>query len=153
MMDDIVQLHKIQEELAELGFECNFLPKSETGSQDMILVKFDNDKEELESLIISIMPLSRELEGSYFIQFYYEYPFAVKTPCPSELKTLINNTNRQLPLGHFNTNLAWSQIYLKYILAQTKGSAIKSVQLGDIMDILLFTIQHFEKDFLAFKME
>jgi len=150
-MDDLTQLRRIQNNLKELDFESTVLSKSETGSLDMISVKFMSSNDEIQSLVISFMPLSNELEGSFFIQFYYEYPFLIKSPCPNELKTLINNVNRQLPLGHFNTTIAWSQIYFKYVLALSNKSSILSDQLGDIMDMLIFAIQHFEEDFSGFK--
>lgn len=151
-MDELTLLRKIQNNLKELDFESTLLPQSETGSIDMLSVNFMNDNNEIKTLVISFMPLSNELEGSVFIQFYYEYPFLIKSPCPNELKTLINNINRQLPLGHFNTNVAWSQIYMKYVMAASKENFLTTGQLSDIMDMFIYAIQHFEKDFSDFKM-
>lgn len=143
-------LRGIQENLKEIDFESTFLPESETGSGNMLLVKFRNNRDEDQSLIINIMPLSNDLDGSSFIQFYYEYPFLIPSPCPGELKTLIQNVNRQLPLGHFNTNIAWSQIYYKYVLAQSFKTELFADQLSDIMDMIVYSVQHFENEFSAF---
>lgn len=150
-MDYLTQLREIQNILGELDFESSLLLENETGSPDMILVKFENNKGEPQSLAISFMPLSQDLEGSIFIQFYYEYPFALQSPCPDELKTLINNINRQLPLGHFNTNIAWNQIYFKYVLANPKEYSTDIEQLSDILDVILFALPHFEHDFSNFR--
>lgn len=149
-MDDLKLLRGIQENLKEIDFESTFLPESETGSGNMLLVKFRNNRDEDQSLIINIMPLSNDLDGSSFIQFYYEYPFLIPSPCPGELKTLIQNVNRQLPLGHFNTNIAWSQIYYKYVLAQSFKTELFADQLSDIMDMIVYSVQHFENEFSAF---
>jgi hypothetical protein len=152
-MNDLTQLRKIQNIVSELGYESSLLSESETGSLDMILVKFQNNKHEVQSLAISFMPLNDELESSLFIQFYYEYPFLLKTPCPNELKTLIQNVNRQLPLGHFNTNVAWNQIYFKYVLALSKEGSFLAGHLSDILDMILFPIPHFENEFSDFKQD
>jgi hypothetical protein len=150
-MDDLKLLRGIQENLEEIDFESIILPENETGSGNMLSVKFRNNHDEDQSLIINIMPLSNDLEGSSFIQFYYEYPFIIPSPCPGELKTLINNINRQLPLGHFNTNLAWSQIYYKYVLALSLKTTVFADQLSDIMDMIIYSVQHFEEEFSVFK--
>jgi hypothetical protein len=150
-MDDLKLLRGIQASLEEIDYKSTILPKSETGSWDMLTVKFMNNREEDQTLVISVMPLSNELEGSFFIQFYYEYPFLIPSPCPGELKTLIQNVNRQLPLGHFNTNVAWSQIYYKYVLALSLETTLFTDQLSDIMDMIIYAIQHFEKEFSVFK--
>jgi hypothetical protein len=150
-MDDLKLLRGIQENLEEIDFESIILPENETGSGNMLSVKFRNNHDEDQSLIINIMPLSNDLEGSSFIQFYYEYPFLIPSPCPGELKTLINNINRQLPLGHFNTNLAWSQIYYKYVLALSLKTTVFADQLSDIMDMIIYSVQHFEEEFSVFK--
>jgi hypothetical protein len=150
-MDDLKLLRGIQENLEEIDFESIILPENETGSGNMLSVKFRNNHDEDQSLIINIMPLSNDLEGSSFIQFYYEYPFLIPSPCPGELKTLINNINRQLPLGHFNTNLAWSQIYYKYVLALSLKTTLFADQLRDIMDMIIYSVQHFEEEFSVFK--
>jgi hypothetical protein len=150
-MDDLKLLRGIQENLEEIDFESTILPENETGSGNMLSVKFRNNHDEDQSLIINIMPLSNDLEGSSFIQFYYEYPFIIPSPCPGELKTLINNINRQLPLGHFNTNLAWSQIYYKYVLALSLKTTVFADQLSDIMDMIIYSVQHFEEEFSVFK--
>ncbi len=152
-MDDLKRLRGIQTSLEEIEYKSTILPKSETGSWDMLSVKFMNNREEDQTLVISVMPLSNELEGSFFIQFYYEYPFIIPSPCPGELKTLIQNVNRQLPLGHFNTNVAWSQIYYKYVLAMSLETTLYTDQLSDIMDMIIYAIQHFEKEFSVFKKE
>ncbi len=150
-MDDLKLLRGIQDNLKEIDYESTILPKSETGSWNMLSVKFRNNREEEQSLIINVMPLSNDLEGSSFIQFYYEYPFLIPSPCPGELKTLIQNVNRQLPLGHFNTNLSWSQIYYKYVLALSSKTTLPVNQLSDIMDMIIYSVQHFEKEFSVFK--
>ena len=150
-MNDLKLLRGIQDNLKEIDYESTILPKSETGSWDMLSVKFRNNREEEQSLMIHVMPLSNDLEGSSFIQFYYEYPFLIPSPCPGELKTLIQNVNRQLPLGHFNTNVAWSQIYYKYVLALSLKTTVFADQLSDIMDMIIYAIQHFEKEFSVFK--
>jgi hypothetical protein len=150
-MDDLKLLRGIQENLEEIDFESIILPENETGSGNMLSVKFRNNHDEDQSLIINIMPLSNDLEGSSFIQFYYEYPFLIPSPCPGELKTLINNINRQLPLGHFNTNIAWSQIYYKYVLALSLKTTLFADQLRDIMDMIIYSVQHFEEEFSVFK--
>ena len=152
-MDDLKLLRGIQDNLEKIDYESTILPKSETGSWDMLSVKFRNNREEDQTLVINLMPLSDDLEGSSFIQFYYEYPFLIPSPCPGELKTLIQNVNRQLPLGHFNTNLAWNQIYFKYVLALSTKTSLLVDQLSDIMDTIIYAIQHFEKDFSVFKKE
>ncbi len=152
-MDDLALLRGIHGNLEKIEYESKILPKSETGSWDMISVKFRNNREEAQTLVINLMPLSNDLEGSSFIQFYYEYPFFIPSPCPGELKTLIQNVNRKLPLGHFNTNLAWSQIYFKYVLALSTKTSLLADQLSDIMDTIIYSIQHFEKDFSVFKKE
>ena len=152
-MDDLKLLRGIQDNLEKIDYESTILPKSETGSWNMLSVKFRNNREEIQSLVINAMPLSNDLEGSSFIQFYYEYPFLIPSPCPGELKTLIQNVNRQLPLGHFNTNLAWNQIYFKYVLALSTKTSLLVDQLSDIMDTIIYAIQHFEKDFSVFKKE
>ena len=150
-MDYLTPLREIQNILNELDFESSLLSESDTGSLDMILVKFQNNKGESQSIAVSFMPLSEELEGSHFIQFYYEYPFAIQSPCPDGLKTLINNINRQLPLGHFNTNVAWGQIYFKYVLAVSSEHPVVTEQMGDILDIILFALPHFENEFSNFR--
>ena len=150
-MDDLKLLRGIQASLEEIDYKSTILHKSETGSGDMLTVKFMNNREEDQTLVISVMPLNNELEGSFFIQFYYEYPFLIPSPCPGELKTLIQNVNRQLPLGHFNTNVAWSQIYYKYVLALSLETTLFTDQLSDIMDMIIYAIQHFEKEFSVFK--
>ena len=150
-MDYLTKLRDIQNIVGDLDFETSLLLESETGAPDMILVKFQNTKEEVQSMAISFMPLSEELEGSVFIQFYYEYPFHLPTPCPNELKTLIQNVNRQLPLGHFNTSISWNQIYFKYVLALSKESSLDMDHLADILDMILYPIQHFENEFSDFK--
>jgi hypothetical protein len=152
-MDDLTLLRGIHGNLEKIEYESTILPKSETGSWDMISVKFRNNREEDQTLVINLMPLSNDLDGSSFIQFYYEYPFFIPSPCPGELKTLIQNVNRQLPLGHFNTNLAWSQIYFKYVLALSTKTSLLADQLSDIMDTIIYTIQHFEHEFLVFKQD
>lgn len=150
-MDDLPQLAAIQNHLKELNFESVLLPKSETGSLNMLSLKFLNNDEVEQTLIINYLPLGNDLEGSVFIQFYYEYPFHITSPFPNELKTLIHNVNRQLPLGHFNTTVSWSQICYKYILAQSNQVSIQIDQLNDILDMILFSIQHFEKGFSEFQ--
>lgn len=150
-MNDLTQLQKIQNILNDLDYESSLISENETGSMAMILVKFENNKEEVQSLAISFMPLSEEFEDSRFIQFYYEYPFLIQSPCPNELKTLIQNVNRQLPLGHFNTNISWNQIYFKYVLTLPGESSVNTEQLADILDIILFPIPHFENEFSEFK--
>lgn len=150
-MDDLTLLRGIQDNLKEIDYESTILPKSETGSWNMLSVKFRNNREEEQSLMINVMPLSNDLEGSSFIQFYYEYPFLIPSPCPGDLKTLIQNVNRQLPLGHYNTNVAWSQIYYKYVLALSTKTTLLVDQLSDIMDMIIYSIQHFEHEFSVFK--
>ena len=150
-MDDLAQLRKIQNILQELEFETQLFTTNETGSVDLLAVKISADEEETQSMAINFMPLADELEGSSFIQFYYEYPFLLQSPCPNELKTLIQNVNRQLPLGHFNTNVAWSQIYFKYVLANPVENSLTTGQLTDIMDMVVYSVQHFENEFSAFQ--
>lgn len=150
-MNDLNQLKKVQNILSELDYESSLLSESETGSLDMILLKFQNNKKQVQSLAISFMPLSDELEVSRFMQFYFEFPFLIQSPCPNELKTLIQNVNRQLPLGHFNTNIAWNQIYFKYVLAMSEKDFVDEDQLADIIDVILFAITHFENEFSEFK--
>lgn len=152
-MDDLKLLRRIQQILEKIDFESTILPKSETGSLNMLSVKFRNNRDEDQSLIISIMPLSNDLEGSSFIQFYYEYPFFIPSPCPGELKTLVQNVNSQLPLGHFNTNVAWNQICFKYVLVLPLKTTLFADQLSDIMDMIVYSVQHFENEFSAFSRE
>lgn len=151
-MDYFSHLSTIQKILNELEFDSLLLPASETGSMDMILLKFQLENyDEQQSLAISLMPLSDELDGSVFVQFYYEYPFLIPSPFPDGLKNLINNTNRQLPLGHFNTTIAGSQISFKYVLALQKNELVKTDNLSDVLDMVLFAISHFRNEFSRFK--
>lgn len=152
-MDDLKLLRGIQENLKGIDFESKILPKNETGSWDMLSVQFRNNREEIQSLVINVLPLSDDLEGSSFIQFYYEYPFLIPSPCPGELKTLIQNVNRQLPLGHFNTNVAWNQIYFKYVLVLSVKTTLITDQLSDILDMIIYAIGHFENEFAVFRNE
>ena len=74
----------------------------------------------------------------------------VGTASPNELKILINNINRELPLGHFNITVSGIQVYFKYVLAISSTNKINDLHLTDVIDMCTFAMKHFKGDFVEF---
>ena len=144
-------LQAIQLILEGMDYETNLLRKSNDIPMDMLTVKLDQEDEGSDQqFVISVMPLSDDLEGSNFIQIYYEYPFMVDIPAADGLKNTLINVNRQLPLGHFNLTALGAQVYFKYVLASPMNLTFDAGHVSDFIDMCTFAMTHFEGEFKAF---
>lgn len=141
-------LKSFQGILDSLDFQTQLHPKSDDNRYDIISITLPDD--ENQSFSANLLPLEDSLEGSYFIQIYYEFPFLVPIPCPDGLKNTLINVNRQLPIGHFNLTIMGSKVYYKYILAYPIMADFNQEHLGDIMDMAIFGMTHFEPNFSVF---
>ena len=145
-----ISLKGIQALLKDLDLTGHILEKSEEVHQDLLVTDFEDTDLESPTFVFTILPLDEDLDGSQFIQLYYEYPFQYVGLIPNELKNVINNSNRQLPLGHFNLAVTGQQIYYKYVLAFPTDAVMNVDTLSDVLDMCLFGIENFEEDFKVF---
>lgn len=135
------KLEEIKRVIEELEYECKLIERGDLSPIDMILVSIE---EEESDFAVSILPLSEELEGSYFIQFYYEYPFEISREIYDTTSAKIHNTNRLLPLGHFNFTISGIQVYYKYVFALPENSAITETNFSDIIDMIVYSVSSFK---------
>ncbi len=143
MMEE--KLKDIKSIIEHLNYNCKWVAKGQDNPYAMLLVSVD---EEEPIFAISILPLSEDLEGSLFVQFYYEYPIALSSENFNKIADQIHLVNRQLPLGHFNFNLSNIQVYYKYVLAMDVNPEINTENFSDIIDMVVFAISNFKSTLL-----
>lgn len=140
-------LKKLQEFktiIEQFDYTCNIIEKGELTPVDMLLVSLEDDSQ---AFAISILPLSEDLDGSFFVQFYYEYPFEISPNDYSQIGSNIITVNRQLPLGHFNYTISNQQVYFKYVFALPIKANLEPANIADIVDMVVFAISNFGRFF------
>ncbi|ERM81262.1 hypothetical protein P872_10745 [Rhodonellum psychrophilum GCM71 = DSM 17998] len=133
-------LAKIQTAAEKLGYETQLYPQSEEHPLELLALTVGEDGEENKYLGITVYPLDEELEGSQFLQFFYEYPQKISGDQKERFRIRLSELNRLLPLGHFNFNEMENRIYFKYVLVLPNEKEVDLAFLNDLLDMCLFAI-------------
>lgn len=142
--DEYRQLQRLGGLIEQLGYAVELLAKSEQVPVDMLSLQLEEDaKGRPQFLTLAVYPLEDELDAASFLQFYFQYPFQVRAERRNQVMEALATTNQQLPLGHFNISNGENTLYFKYVLAVPRGQAIEASFLNDVLDMCLFTQEHY----------
>ncbi len=135
----------------QLGYEAELVQQSEDLGLSLLSIRLENDWKDIpQFLILSIFPMGEELDGSDFIQFYFQYPFEMDKSKKSQILLEQQTANQQLALGHFNLDADDQYVYFKYVYAAAKNTELTLALLCDVLDMCMFSQEHFLEKFEGF---
>ncbi|VAW68445.1 hypothetical protein MNBD_GAMMA10-3041, partial [hydrothermal vent metagenome] len=103
-------------------------------------------------LVLSIYPMGDELDGSDFIQFYFQYPFEMDKAHKAQILLQQQLANQQLALGHFNLDADDRFVYFKYVYAGVKNTEPTPALLCDVLDMCVYAQVAYLEQFECFSM-
>lgn len=149
--NDYNELQKLRAVIEQLGYTAELLSKSDELPVDMLSIHLENDaKDRPQFLTLAIYPLGDELDASNFVQFYFQYPFEIRAENRIQTLETLVGVNQELPLGHFNISTDENRVYFKYVLALAHNQQIESIFLNDVLDMCIYTQEHYLQRLEAF---
>jgi hypothetical protein len=137
------ELLEIQSIVEQLGYAVVLIPKSVDVPIDILSVPIEDDTQDSAMYLnISFYPLGDELDGSEFVQFYFQYPFEIGNDCLDLVLQKLSAVNRELPLGHFNIAEAEDRLYFKYVLALPQNQEVEPLHINDILDMCIYASEY-----------
>ena len=133
------------------GYEVEFLQQSEELPLSMLSIRLEKDWKDIpQFLILSIYPMGDELDGSDFIQFYFQYPFEMDKSKKYQILLEQQTANQQLALGNFNLDADDQYVYFKYVHAATKNTELTLALLCDVLDMCVYAQDAYLEKFEGF---
>ena len=102
----------------------------------LTLEKFQENPPFAQPISIIQFPEEENLDGSVFIQFYFESTQDISAN--NLVYPEILEINRLLPLGHFNLTKENKKLSYKYVFTAPKNGAIDEGMITDIIDMVIY---------------
>jgi len=160
--NDLELLQRLKSTLETIGYTAAVLEQAGGGPLDILSVALEADSQNREQqLTLAVYPLSEDLEGSTFIQFFTQYPFELSANCLTSIERILPTINNKLALGHFGISPCQTELHFKYVLALPLGfampddnefssegrSAIAPGCLSDVLDMCIFAHTYYAETF------
>jgi len=145
------QVYKqIKEALEALDVDvCDSFEDIELPNYGLILQYVEDEEEEPQNIMFSILPDEDELDGSVFVQWAYQYPYRVVEDAYLEVVKTIAQINHELPLGSIEIFFDDNTLLFKYVLALQKDMQITIPFINDIFGMVLYAVGGFMERFEA----
>lgn len=134
------QLQHLQKLAGQLRYEATITKQAPDVPFDILSIRIsDEDSEEEEHLDMVFYPENAGLDGSDFLQFFYQYPFHLSDDGIQEVMQILPSINNRMSLGHLSINFNEKKVQFKYVLALPLEAKIDELHFSDILDMCVHT--------------
>lgn len=129
------QLKHLQALAVQADYRSTLLEQAAGAPLDILSVFLDEEDDEHLDLVF--FPESAGLDGSDFLQFYYQYPFTLSESGNQAVIQILPHINNRLSLGHLSINFGEARVQFKYVLALPLSASLDVRHFNDILDMCI----------------
>jgi len=150
MLNEENTLEIIQKETLKLGYNAQFIEEfNELPFKVLLVYPFSQDeKPELKdwALNLTVFPMGDDLDGSVFVQIYWEYNLKATEDITSLIAAKLIDINFKLPLGSLGISPETSNIYYRLILPLPLETTITAPFLADVYDMVMYPMETYHPE-------
>jgi hypothetical protein len=151
MLNEENTLKIIQEETLKLGYSAQFIEEFNELPFTVLLVYpfHQDDKPELKewALNLTVFPMGDDLDGSVFVQIYWEYNLKAHESNTSFISEKLIEANFKLPLGSLGISPETNNIYYRLVMPLAFGTTINEAFLADVYDMVIYPMDTYYQEF------
>ncbi len=147
MINEDNTLQIIQNQILPLGYKAQFIEEfNELPFKVLLVYPYEEDeKPELKdwALNFTVFPMGDDLDGSVFLQMYWEYNLKVSSDNRSKVAEKLIDINFQLPLGSLGISPETGSIYFRMVMPIALQTEITSAYMSDVLDMGIYPMETF----------
>jgi hypothetical protein len=111
-----------------------------------------SEKPELKewALNLTVFPMGNDLDGSVFVQIYWEYNLKANESNTSLISEKLIEANFKLPLGSLGISPETSNIYYRLVMPLAFDTTITAAYLADVYDMVMYPMEAYYKEFAEY---
>jgi hypothetical protein len=154
MLNEENTLEIIQKETLTLGYNAQFIEEfNELPFKVLLVYPFNtSEKPELKewALNLTVFPMGDDLDGSVFVQIYWEYNLKANVKNTSFISEKLIETNFKLPLGSLGISPETSNIYYRLVMPLAFETTVTAAFLADVYDMVMYPMEAYYKEFAEY---
>jgi hypothetical protein len=154
MLNEENTLEIIQKETLVLGYNAQFIEEfNELPFKVLLVYPFiDDEKPELKewALNLTVYPMGGDLDGSVFLQIFWEYNLKVNENNTASISEKLIETNFNLPLGSLGISPETNNIYYRLVTPLAFETTITAAYLADVYDMVMYPMEAYYKEFAEY---
>jgi hypothetical protein len=154
MLNEENTLGIIQKETLTLGYNAQFIEEfNELPFKVLLVYPFNtSEKPELKewALNLTVFPMGNDLDGSVFVQIYWEYNLKANESNTSLISEKLIEANFKLPLGSLGISPETSNIYYRLVMPLAFDTTITAAYLADVYDMVMYPMEAYYKEFAEY---
>jgi hypothetical protein len=154
MLNEENTLAIIQKETLTLGYNAQFIEEfNELPFKVLLVYPFStSEKPELKewALNLTVFPMGDDLDGSVFVQIYWEYNLKANESNTSLISEKLIEANFKLPLGSLGISPETSNIYYRLVMPLAFDTTITAAYLADVYDMVMYPMEAYYKEFAEY---
>lgn len=132
------QLQQLQALAGQIDYRSTILEQASGAPFDLLSIFLgEEDESDEEHLDLVFYPASADLDGSNFLQFFYQYPCILSDTGGQAVIQILPHINNRLSLGHLSISFAEKKVQFKYVLALPLVAKIDELHFSDILDMCI----------------
>jgi len=132
------QLQHLQALAGQADYRSSILEQASGVPFDILSIFLgEEDEDNEEHLDMVFYPESADLDGSNFLQFFYQYPFTLSDTGGQAVIQILPHINNRLSLGHLGISFGEKKVQFKYVLALPLEAKIDELNFRDILDMCI----------------
>jgi len=154
MLNEANTLEIIQKETLKLGYNVQFIEEFNELPFKVLLIYPFNEEEKPElkewALNLTVFPMGDDLDGSVFVQIYWEYNLKANEHNTSLISEKLIETNFKLPLGSLGISPETNNIYYRLVMPLAFETTITAAYLADVYDMVMYPMEAYYKEFAEY---
>lgn len=130
------QLQQLQALAGQIDYRSTIMEQTSGAPFDLLSIFLgEEDESDEEHLDLVFYPEGTGLDGSDFLQFFYQYPFTLSDAGVQAVIQILPHINNRLSLGHLSISFGEQKVQFKYVLALPLTTKIDELHFSDILDM------------------
>ncbi len=153
MINEDNTLEIIQNQILQLGYKAQFIEEfNELPFKVLLVYPYEEEeKPELKdwALNFTVFPMGDDLDGSVFLQMYWEYNLKVSADNRTSIAEKLIDINFQLPLGSLGISPETGSIYFRLVMPIALQTEITPAYMADVLDMGIYPMEAFYPELSA----
>lgn len=153
MINEDNTLEIIQNQILQLGYKAQFIEEfNELPFKVLLVYPYEEEeKPELKdwALNFTVFPMGDDLDGSVFLQIYWEYNLKVSADNRTSIAEKLIDINFQLPLGSLGISPETGSIYFRLVMPIALQTEITPAYMADVLDMGIYPMEAFYPELSA----
>lgn len=153
MINEDNTLEIIQNQILQLGYKAQFIEEfNELPFKVLLVYPYEEEeKPELKdwALNFTVFPMGDNLDGSVFLQIYWEYNLKVSADNRTSIAEKLIDINFQLPLGSLGISPETGSIYFRLVMPIALQTEITPAYMADVLDMGIYPMEAFYPELSA----